>query len=58
MLFYTDGGAINGQIGAEFVLPPMNFTINMYLREAYLFTVYSGELVRILLALQTTKDYL
>lgn len=57
-LFYTDGNGINGQIGAAFVLPTWNLTICVYLGEAHLFTVYFGELVGILLVLQTAKDYL
>lgn len=58
MLFYTDGSGINGQIGAVSVLPAMNLTIRAYLGEAHLVTVYSGELVGILLALRTAKDHL
>ena len=57
-LFYTDGSGINGQIGAVSVLPAMNLTIRAYLGEAHLFTVYSGELVGILLALWTARDHL
>ena len=35
----------------------MNLTIRAYLREAHLFTVYSGELVGILLGLRTAWDH-
>lgn len=57
-LFYTDGSGINGQIGAASVLPAKNLTVCAYLGEAHLFTVYSGELVGILLALRTARDHL
>ncbi len=57
-LFYTDGSGTNGQVGAASVLPFMNLTIRAYLGEAHLFTVYSGELVGILLALWTARDHL
>ena len=57
-LFYTDGSGINGQIGAASALPAMNLTIRAYLGEAHLFTVYSGELEGILLALWTARDHL
>lgn len=49
LFIYTDGSGINGKVGAAAVSP--NYTVRRYLGPLTSFTVYSGELYGIMLAI-------
>ena len=57
MPFYTDGSGINNKIGASAYLLSLDQTCKLYLDTQGYYTVYNGELTRILMALWTTKDF-
>lgn len=50
-VYYTDGSAINNKVGAAIVASTQAFTLQLFLRAASFYTVYSAELVGILGAL-------
>ena len=54
--YTTDGSGINGKIGAAVVIPSQNITFKAYLGPAHFFTVYSGELQGIAIALNSTSS--
>ena len=54
LIVYTDGSGINGKIGAAAVIPSQNATFKAYLGSAHFFTVYSGELQGVAMALNST----
>lgn len=56
LIVYTDGSGINGKIGAAAVIPSQNITLKAYLGPAHFFTVYSGELQKVAMALNSTSS--
>lgn len=58
-LFYTDGSGINNKtIGASAYLLGLDQTFKLYLGPQGYYTLYTGELTGILIALWTAKDFL
>lgn len=51
LVVYTDGSGINDKIGAAAVLPSQGIVCKAFLGPSHCFTVYSGELQGIAMAL-------
>lgn len=56
LVVYTDGSGINGKIGASAVAPSIGVIRKTFLGPTALYTVYSGELQGIAMALSITLD--
>lgn len=54
-IVHTDGSGINGKIAFAAVIPSQNTTLKAYLGPTYYFTVYSGELEGVAMALNGTS---
>lgn len=56
LFVYTDGSGINGKIGASAVAPSLGVTLKTFLGSTSCYTVYSGELQGIALALSIAEN--